>query len=117
MVEDGQYLMTSEYVKIITRATEGGGRIWLTYGNQQEHVLVDGGLSPNQDLKWKCSAGMFVGTNEGSSIIYLTPKESERSKSPVTIELEEENEYNGRKHTAASRRFWLLRKPSGGMHC
>lgn len=113
IVEDGQYLMTSEYVKLMCRVIERG-RIWLTYGNRG-WILVDGGLLPNQDFKWQCSAGMFVGTNEGSSIIYLTPKESELSKSPVTIELEEEED-DGRKHTAASRRFWLLRKPSG-MHC
>lgn len=107
IAEDGQYMMTSEYVKIMSLADEGG-LSWLT-SDGPEQIPLDG-LSPDQDLEWQCSAGTFVGTSMGRSVIYLTPGESELSKSPITITLQA----SGR--SAAIRRFWLLRRPSV-MHC
>jgi hypothetical protein len=108
IVENDKCLMTSEYIKMISRADEKG-QIWLTSSGGEQVSL--GGLSPDYDLKWQCSAGKFVGSNTGRSVIYLTPDESGLSKSPVSIALQEED---GR--TLDSRRFWLLRRPSI-MHC
>lgn len=108
--EDDKYLMTSEYIKMISH-TDERGQIWLT-SNVREQVPLGGGLSPDQDLEWQCSAGKFVGSNTGRSVIYLTPDESELSKSPVNIALLQEED--GR--TVASKRFWLLRG-SSVMHC
>lgn len=107
MIEDDRYLMTSEYIKMESYADEKG-RIWLAL-NEQERVLLDG-LLPNLGLEWQCSAGSFAGTNRGNSIIYMTPDESELSKSPITIMLQAEEK------RVATRRFWLLRRPSV-MHC
>ena len=107
MIEDGRYLMTSEYIKMVSHADEKG-RIWIA-SNDRERVLLDG-LSPDLDLEWQCSAGSFAGTNRGNSIIYLTPDESELSKSPITIMLQADGK------SVATRRFWLLRRPSV-MHC
>jgi hypothetical protein len=107
IVEAGQYLMTSEYIKMVSRADERG-RIWFTSGSQ-ERVLI-GGLSPDQHLEWQCLAGNFVGTNTGRSVIYLILSESELSKSPMSIALQADGK------PIATRRFWLLRKLSG-MHC
>ena len=105
--EDDRCLMTSEYIKMMSHADEKG-KIWLTSSVREQVPL--GGLSPDQDLKWQCSAGKFVGSNMGRSVIYLTPDESKLSKSPVSIALQEDG------RTVASRRFWLLRG-SSVMHC
>jgi hypothetical protein len=82
-VEDNRCLMTSEYIKMISHADERG-RIWLT-SSIREQVPLGGGLSPDQDLKWQCSAYKFVGSNMRRSVIYLTPDESGLSKSPISI--------------------------------
>lgn len=107
MGEERRYLMTSEYVKMVAHADEKG-RIWLTSGNQEQLPLKD--LAPDQDLEWQCSAGDFIGLNTGRSVVYLTPDESELSKSPVSITLQADGK------SIATKRFWLLRR-SSGMHC
>jgi hypothetical protein len=109
--ENDKCLMTSEYIKMTSRADEKR-QIWLTSSGAGEQVSLGGGLSPDQDLRWQCSAGKFVGSNTGRSVIYLTPDESGISKSPVSIALLQEED--GR--TLDSRRYWLLRRPSI-MHC
>lgn len=108
--DDDKYLMTSEYIKMMSH-TDERGQVWLTSGIR-EQVPLSGDLSPDQNLKWQCSAGRFVGSNTGRSVIYLSPDESELSKSPVTIVLLQEED----ERTVASRRFWLLRG-SSIMHC
>ena len=108
LVENDNCLMTSEYIKVVLRAAENR-QMWLTSSMRKQVPL--GGLSTDQHFKWHCSAGKFVGSNTGRSVIYRTPNESELSKSPVDIAVEEED---GR--TVASRRFWLL-KGSSVMHC
>jgi hypothetical protein len=107
MVEDDRCLMTFEYIKMILRADEKR-QIWLT-SSAGEQVSLDG-LSSDQDLKWQCSAGKFVGSNMGRSVIYFSLDESGLSKSPVNIAVQEDG------RTLTSRRFWLLRRPSI-MHC
>jgi hypothetical protein len=108
MVEkDDKCLMTSEYIKMILCADERR-RVWLT-SSAQEQILLSS-LFPDQNIKWQCSAGKFVGSNTGRSVIYLTPNESGLSRSPVSIAVQEDG------RTVASRRFWLLRG-SSVMHC
>ncbi|HJU35568.1 MAG TPA: hypothetical protein VJ695_10630 [Nitrososphaera sp.] len=107
-VYDGRYLMTSEYIKMLSSTGKEKEQIWFT-SSTGERVLLDG-LFPAHDLKWQCSAGKFAGTNTGRSVIYLTPDESGLSKSPVTIAVQADG------MTLASRRFWLLRG-SSVMHC
>lgn len=106
---DDQYLMTSEYVKMISsNADEKEEQISFT-SSAGEHIVLNG-LSPAQDLKWQCSAGEFAGSDTGKCVIYRPPDEAGLSKSPVTIALQEDG------RAAASRKFWLLRRPSI-MHC
>lgn len=110
-IYDSRYLMTSEYIKMmISRSTNKKEQICFTC-TEGRQVLLDG-LSPDDDddIKWQCSAGKFVGSHIGRSVIYLTPNEAELSKSPVTIAVQRDG------MTIASRRFWLLRG-SSVMHC
>jgi hypothetical protein len=108
-VYKGRYLMTSEYIKMISSSsTNKKGQIWFT-SNSGEKVPLDG-LSPAHNLKWQCSAGKFVASDTGSCVIYPTPDESGLSKSPVSIVLQED------RRTVTSRKFWLLRG-SSVMHC
>jgi hypothetical protein len=109
-VHESRYIMTSQYIKLISYTGEEIGeqmRFASGVGEQMPLLLL---LSPAHDLKWHCSAGEFVGSNTGRSVIYLTPGESGLSKSPVTIELLEDE------RIVSSRRFWLLRG-SSIIHC
>lgn len=105
--ENDSYLMTSEYVKMQSLQHERA-QMWLASSNHEKVSL--GSLLPDQDLEWKCSAGSFVGANTGSSVVYIAPPESELSKSPVNIVVQADGKI------VATRRFWLLRRPSA-MHC
>jgi hypothetical protein len=110
-VHDSRYLMTSQYIKMISSSTdEKEEEEEMKFTSRVGKQIPLDSLSPSHDLKWYCSAGKFVGSNTGRSVIYLTPDESGLSKSPVTITLQEDE------RTVASRRFWLLRG-SSIMHC
>jgi hypothetical protein len=108
-LRDSRYLMISQYIKMISASTDERKEQIRFSSRVGEQVLVNG-LSPAHDLKWYCSAGKFVGSNTGRSVIYLAPDESGLSKSPVTIELLEGE------RIVASRRFWLVRG-SSILHC
>ena len=108
-VRDSRYLMTSQYIKLISASADERKEQIRFRSRVGEQVPVNG-LSPAHDLKWHCSAGKFVGSNTGRSVIYVAPDESGLSKSPVTIELLEGE------RIVASRRFWLLRGFSI-LHC
>lgn len=104
-ISAGGYLTTSEYVKM--NAEKVSTKIWLA-SNARRQTISD--ITPYHELTWHCSSGRFLGSEKGSEVIYLTPTESELSKSPVTLSLYQKGILKDKKS------FWLLRRQSC-MHC
>lgn len=105
-ISTGGYLTTSEYVKMYA-SEKVSANIWLVSNAKRQRIT---GITPSHELTWRCTSGRFLGDENGSAVIYLTPSELELSKSPVTLSLYQ------RGILKDQRSFWLLRRQSG-MHC
>lgn len=116
------YLITSEILKLSTLITKNDyyDLLILTGSKYLKHRLMNISISPS--ICWTCNIGEFVCRNNGDSIIYNTPQESELSKGPVILTTYVNYFFNSNFNSnspkpekllsfSLQKKIWLLRQP------
>jgi hypothetical protein len=113
------YLITSDIIKVSAESNtkesikNDYSCIILTGSNYKKYFIDNIQIQPR--IFWKSNIGDLVYGNLGQSVIYYTPDESELSKSPITISLYFQYDYNvdycQQAILSDSKKIWMLRQP------